>query len=386
VTIDHFSLRDSLRKSILGRVGKSEAEFDPSEIGWAAYAVLQEDRGTAGVAGGLLAILEREKARWTGGAIQGRELVAIAALSLLEQEHPPKGARAEDILIRMASGAQTRGKLSALRLPDQLFMVSLAIKDADQSTRQCLVDLIRTQLGGPTHRQVFLHAALKELGQPLGSPPNETEDVADAVATLWWQVRYTDGADVVAKWERLDALLLEVDIGATHDGRDHGVRSLGPWEKALLFESLCREIRAINPKTLFELYPLHPRLKKIVRPHFDKALYPSAVAQAVQVLNELIQQKTGDTSRGENELVTHWMACKPPRFALNDNVADPAGADEHYGLTRIIGGVFKGLRNPLGHRPEDAPLLARTPYETIDQLALISYLMKRVERGKVGAA
>lgn len=382
---DYYKLRDSLRKSIMNQVGRSEAEFDPSVVGWAAYAALQEDKSTGGAVGGLRTILEREKARWAGGSIQGRDLAAIAALVLLEREHASAGVSALDILRGLVGAAQAGGRLSAARLPDQLFLVSLAMKEAEASERQRLVKLIREQLGGPVHRQVLLHAALVELGEIVVAPALDGEDIADAVASLWWQVRYTGGPDAVVKWERLDQLLPGADLGDPDAIADRGLRTFGPWEKALAFECLCKELNSINPWTLFELYPLHPRVKKIARPYFEKEQYPTAIVQATQVLNELLQQKTGDRALGERQLVTRWLDGKPPRLALNDQISDPAGLDDHEGVRLIMHGVFTAFRNPPGHRPEDNPLLARSPHEAMDQLVTISYLMRRIERAKLAS-
>lgn len=382
MNLDHFQLRDSLRRSIIDNVGMSEAEFDPAVVGWAVYAILLEDRPNPGIVDRLRRILERQRIRWANGAIQGRDLAGLAALSLLERERRPTTAAASDILRAFMQSARVEGRLSPLRIPDQMFLVSLAMKDAPAAERQRMVGILRGQLSGPTHRQILLHAALKELGEPQEGVVLGGEDVADAIASLWWQVRNADERDSVARWEILDAFLSGVDIEETESPPSRGLRALGPWEKALLFECLCTEIRAINPQTLFGLYPLHPRLRKVVRPHFEQGQFPSAVTQAVQVLNEVLQQKTGDSSCGENILVTRYLECKPPKLSLNNTIADPVGTDDHNGVTKMISGVFTGLRNPLSHRPEDSPILIRSPYEAMDQLVLISYLIKRVERAE----
>ena len=380
---DFYKLRESLRKSILSEVDNSEAEFDPSVIGWATYATLQEDSFSARAGGGLRQILDREKGRWAAGSIQGRDLVAIAALVLLELDHPSPGLSAFDILREQVGGSQPGGKLSAVRLPDQLFLVSVAMKGAAASERKHLAQLIRGQLSGPVHRQVLLHAALLELEDPAGTPALGGEDVADVVASVWWRVRYAAGTDSVTEWETLDQLLTEVDLGSPAASGDHGQRRLSPWEEALIFECLCRQLNTISPMVLFDLYPLHPRVKKIARPFFEKQQYPTAVVQAAQVLNELLQQKTGDDSLSERRLVSYWLDGKIPRLELNDQLSNPVGKDDHGGVTLIAHGVFEAFRNPPGHRPEDSPLLSRTANEAMDQLVTISYLMVRIERAKL---
>jgi uncharacterized protein (TIGR02391 family) len=377
--LDPYGLRDALLRSILHEVGRSETEFDPSVAAWAVYALLQEER-PLGDPARLLKLLRRERERWLVGDIAGRELVAIAALQLLESTTHTEAQSTLELLLTALDRFRVAGRLSALRLPEQLFIVSLALKGAEPGARNRLAATIRGQIGGPTHRRVLLQASLVELEG--GLPPVldlSGDDVADAIARLWWQIRYAEGTDAIARWEELDALLPSVDFGGAEASLGEGRRVLGPWEKGLLYECLCKELRAINPRTLFNLYPLHPRVKRIVQQHFEQGKYPSAITQAVQVLNELLQKKVEDRSIGERELVNKYLHGKPPKYVLNDQYDDRAGRDEHEGVTMLIEGVFTGLRNPRGHRPEDDALLANSPYEAFDQIVLISYLTTRVE-------
>lgn len=374
-----FQLREALRRAIFYGVGRSEAEYDPAVVAWAAYTSIQEGGATPGM---LRTVLNREKARWSMGSTQGRELGAVAALALMEKGRETVGPKAIDLLTRGLQNARLGTKLAAIRLPDQMFLIALAMKEAEIATRASVVALIKDQLGGPTHRQVLLHAALQELGETPGAPFLDGEDLGDAIASLWWKIRYTDGSGVPLRWEQLDRLLSQTGLTDGDLSGETGARSLAPWEKSLLYECLCREFASINPAVLFELYPLNARVKKLAGPHFARRDYPTAVLQAMQGLNELIQTRTGDTTLSERKLVTYWFDGKPPRMAFNDDYSDRVGHDDHEGVSLLLHGAFQSLRNPPSHRPGDEASLTRTAIEAMNQLVLISYLMDRVDRAR----
>ncbi|HUE83658.1 MAG TPA: TIGR02391 family protein [Pyrinomonadaceae bacterium] len=62
------------------------------------------------------------------------------------------------------------------------------------------------------------------------------------------------------------------------------------------------------------------------------------------------------------------------KFNSLSNLADQ---NEQTGLSLIAQGIATGLRNPKGHQPKAAIQLG--PYEALEQLAVISYLMKRLD-------
>jgi hypothetical protein len=57
--------------------------------------------------------------------------------------------------------------------------------------------------------------------------------------------------------------------------------------------------------------------------------------------------------------------------------------NEQEGLALICKGVIKAFRHSRAHRPKDHPAIKLDAYEALDQLVIISYLMRRVERAKI---
>jgi hypothetical protein len=67
---------------------------------------------------------------------------------------------------------------------------------------------------------------------------------------------------------------------------------------------------------------------------------------------------------------------------FNNFLHEDAGRNEQAGLALIAEGVFKAFRNPKGHKPKDHPLVELDGYEALDQLVIISFLMKRIEEAQ----
>ena len=72
------------------------------------------------------------------------------------------------------------------------------------------------------------------------------------------------------------------------------------------------------------------------------------------------------------------------RIRFNDGLSKDSGKSEQSGLALIFEGVFRAFRNPKGHELEDRPLVKITALEALEQLIVISYLMRRLETAYTG--
>jgi hypothetical protein len=64
-------------------------------------------------------------------------------------------------------------------------------------------------------------------------------------------------------------------------------------------------------------------------------------------------------------------------WVFREAIRNLADQNEQTGLSMIAQGIAIGLRNPKGHQPKAAIQLG--PYEALEQLAIISYLMNRLD-------
>jgi len=59
-------------------------------------------------------------------------------------------------------------------------------------------------------------------------------------------------------------------------------------------------------------------------------------------------------------------------------LASQSDRDEHEGLKLISEGIIAAIRNPKGHDPKEN--LFFTVEEALDQLVVISYMLKRIDK------
>lgn len=53
--------------------------------------------------------------------------------------------------------------------------------------------------------------------------------------------------------------------------------------------------------------------------------------------------------------------------------------DEQKGFSSLTMGIFQAFRNPKGHQPKDKNWVGIDAYEALDQLVVISLVMKRLQ-------
>lgn len=158
-------------------------------------------------------------------------------------------------------------------------------------------------------------------------------------------------------------------------------RVLSISEVTLLYEALTHETANPDPNLLFELYPLHPRVKDIARKPFKEGNYIHAVFEATKAFEEWLKRITG-IDKTCRPLVQESLGGASPHVRFN-RLQSRSERDEQTGLQLIAEGVCAAFRNPKGHEPMDAPAVQIDAIEALDQLAVISYILKRIEQAEV---
>jgi uncharacterized protein (TIGR02391 family) len=275
-------------------------------------------------------------------------------------------------------------KFSPVNDPEQFFPIALLARSLEEAPLH-LVDLLtksaQERLKGPLKRRLLYQAALRELDEAVSLPTVSTEDAVDPgdiIALVWCWERYGAQGERAMWWEAFESIKEQLSFG--RNGGREGVRVLSPPEMALLYEALTRETTNPDPNLLFDLYPLHRRVKEIALKPFRDGNYIHAVFEATKALERYLKEITRIDKSGR-PLVQEIFGGEAPCIRFN-KLESRSEKDEQTGLQLIAEGIFAAFRNPKGHEPMDNPLVQIDAYEALDQLVIISYIFKRVERAK----
>jgi len=273
-------------------------------------------------------------------------------------------------------------KLSLLRDPEQVFFLALgASAIGDDCAKSRLIEVAREQIKlGSLRRQILYGVVLRELGEQLSLPNGEPADEGDLISLVWLAEKYQ--GDKKQAWERFSSIAERIALEP--ENALDTQRILREPEIAMLYEALVSETKHPELALLFDFFPFHERIRQVARDHFMNRKYEVAVFEATKALNELIQRVSGVGDKSEAELVQATMKqiSDPSKLKIrfNDFLDEESGKNEQAGLATICEGIFKAFRNPKGHKPEDHPLVQLEPYEALQQLIIINYMMIRVER------
>ena len=83
-------------------------------------------------------------------------------------------------------------------------------------------------------------------------------------------------------------------------------------------------------------------------------------------------------------LVQETLGGKSPRVKFNE-IRSRSEENEQTGLRLIAEGICAAFRNPKGHEPMDAPIMQIDAIGALDQLVIISYILKRVEQAEASS-
>jgi len=389
--MNFYQYREEVRKAIIQEIARLDSEWDPFAASWLAYA-LSQDGFDANQP--LLELIKRldlwteteEDEIWSTRRNLGALCFLAYFLRKVDKEVPDFTNRVLQQIERSLKD-QKGHKFSPVNDPEQVFPIALLVHSLEEAP-QHLVNFLRKRaqegLKGPLKRRLLYQAVLRELDESISLPTVSIEDAVDPgdiIALVWYWERYGAQRERATGWKAFESIKEWLSFG--QNGGREGARVLSPPEMALLYEALTRETATPDPNLLFELYPLHPRIKEIAASLYKNGEYPNAVEEATKALSTFIQEKTG-CRKAEAELVQSVMKNFPkPTLQLTPYLETDSGKNEQAGLALIAEGVFKAFRNPKAHSPKDAPQVQIDALEALDQLVIISYIFKRVERADV---
>lgn len=386
VMMDFYRYREEVKRALLRRSVELEGKWDPFKASWLTYALSLEGFGSNPYLTKLIKQLERwakDDNTWTAR----RNLGPLCFLGYFLKQ---VGSVDENLTNRIVEQIvqlqqQEDNKFSPLSDPEQVFAMALLVHSMDDSSNpaELLKRIIQRRMQGPPKRRILYGASLKELDEtfPLTITTDDLHDPGDIIAYLWYCERYGDPGERAQGWEPF--IRIKESLCFDQDESCEASYLCSSSDLALLYEALMHETSSPDPVLLFNYYPLHPRVKEISASLFKIGEYSNSVEEAAKALNAFIQEKTGCVTKEEAELVQSIMNPSNPKLILASKLNTESGKNEQAGLFRIAEGIFKAFRNPKAHTPKDAPQMQIDALEALDQLVIISYIFKRVERGQI---
>jgi len=374
LSMDFHSLRNMIGIELMRRLEDVDVIERPFDAGWLLYGLSYLGTGNGVLIKNAYNSLEKWLVDIAGK--KERDIGPICLFYFLSDNNETKEIAKENakpILGRALKGRD--GKFRVLNDPDQFFCISLA---NCFSKNEELINIALDKATGRISRKVVFLASIALLGGNIQKldEVNSVDDADDIITSIWYLKKFQE-EDVSPLWYKMENLLPLLQIGSGPKECKISNRNI-----AFLAESVSIETNKPNPNMMFDLYPLSEEIRAISSKYFKQGLYPSAVFETTKKLNELIQQKSG-SNKNETDLVQSTMKKIPPTIKFNDYLNEQSGINEQMGLSLITEGIFKGFRNPKGHKPEDHHLVIMEPYECLAQLITIDFIWKRVQKAKV---
>lgn len=392
VSLNLFQYQDEVKRALLARKNDLDLEWDPMVASWLAYAFACETRARSL----LLEELAQRLKVWTQGEDVWQSPRNIGPLFFLVWLRKKQSIQLEAIYAEKAVQMfdhlypNADDKFSPFRLPEEVFLIALGISALERDEpREKFAQILASQIRGTLARQLVCIAALRELGKENRLPSAEPADVTDVLVRLWWVEKYGDDADKHLYWSQFEGIAdtILLDRIEEFDTR----RVLSEWELAMLYEALIYQTSQPDPVMLFDYYPLHPKVRQIAEEDFKKGNYFGAVFEACKVLEDYLKRVSGSTKIGV-KLVKEVLGkpdmdsqnFSPPPVKINElNKGSPdfvSQLDEQRGFSSLVIGIFEAFRNPKGHQPKNKTWVGIDAYEALDQLVVISLVIKRLQK------
>lgn len=389
VSLNLYQYRNEVKRALLARKAEMDQEWDPFVASWLAYAFTSESNPQSLPLQETFQRLET----WAKDEIVWQTRRNIGPLFFLiwlnKQFGRPTSEEYAQRAKRLFHRLSLDDKISPLRQPEQVFLIALGISALGQEeTCNHFIGIISSQVRGTLARQILFIAAINELGGQYVLPPLKPADVTDIIAALWWAERYKEGYDKSQCWSQFASSMDSISLYRIDEFDTKQV--LSEWELAMLYEAIVQQTNVPDPIMLFDYYPLHPRIRQIAEEDFKKGNHLGAVFEACKALEDFLKTIAGSTNIGtrlvEDVLGRPDMTDKrfsPPLVKINP--LDPNSVDfktqlnEQTGFSHLAYGIFQAFRNPKGHQPKDKNWVGIDAYEALDQLVVISLVMKRIE-------
>ncbi len=390
VSLNLLQYRESVKRALLTRKNELDQEWDPFVASWLAYAFVHEE----GAQSLLLQETSQRLVSWSNGSSAWEYKRNIGPLLFLiwlskQIQYPISDSYVEKVIgmfQELSTGRDDR--FSPLRFPEQVFLMALGLSALENSqVRNTFTNVVTSQVKGSVARQMLFNAALIELSEKYNLHLTPPKDIADIIVMAWWAERYGQ-IDKSKCWAQFENI---ADIVLLNKAEDFDTRRvLSEWELVLLYEALIRQTSKPDPNMLFDYYPLHPRIRQIAESDFKNGNYFGAVFEACKVLEDYLKTVSGSTSIGVR-LVSEVLgkpdmdrkSFSPPTIKINPldqtSVDFVTQLDEQKGFSALATGIFQAFRNPKGHQPKDKGWVGINAYESLDQLVVISLVMKQIE-------
>lgn len=288
--------------------------------------------------------------------------------------------------------AKDVSKFSRLNDPDFVFGFVVGFADAfPEELRRWLVEHCERSAQTNNWRRCMLFAAAScELKGTISPLPINGGDlqVYEVIPALWFAECYPELVDSDDRrrgvWEAFERIKEGISWEDSVS-ENATLYTSSPVDTAMFYEALLRRTREIDPVTLFKNLPLHPEVRHSAESLFIKGEYVNAVFEAAKTFIDKVKHrasnpvdKNGKALDGVVLLdnIFDRTGSKIPKLKFT-NLSTLAEQNEHDGLYFIARGIAQAFRNPKGHLPKAAISLG--PGEALEQLATISYLMKRLD-------
>lgn len=390
--LDFHALKREAKTSLLRRWQQIDASVDPLIWSWITHVFSVE-----GTKNNPLLAQALEQARlWMDSEELWDSDVQLASIGLLCSAFIRSGEEAvctqilPKLILRVQQLQQKGvGKFSRLNDPFFVFGIVLGLKGhlSDDLRDWLRQHCERNAQPGNLRRQLLFAAAAHELNgniAPLAINGSDLQ-VHDIFPALWFAERYPQLIEGEERrrgmWEAFD--LLKEGISLEDTPGDTGVLyTATPIDIAMFYEALLRQTQDIDQVSLFNNMPWHPEVRRAAESLFIKSEYTNAVLEAAKLFVHEVKNKAGNPIDKNGKpldggpLMEKVFGSKKPILKFND-LRDQTEENEQRGLALIAQGTVSALRNPKGHLPK--ALISLGPYEAFEQLAVISYLMRRLD-------
>jgi uncharacterized protein (TIGR02391 family) len=393
VRLNFFSHGKEIKRALIEHKEFIDPFKYPNEWAWITYAFSKDGKENNPLFEDAL----NDLTKWalTDESIsQDRHLAPLSLCCYLASENKGRKLITEKIINKLNQFFDKDiDKFSVLNDPTQIFCIIVGIKEELlEVQRNKLISICNKNLNtGSTLRRVFFNASLLELGENKNinlDSENIDSDPSNIISIIWFYERYRSNSDIDFGnlWKNYENIKEYITLSDSLNP-DSG-RPLSIQELTMLYEAISCETQKPDPNMLFDMYILHERIRNVTESLFKNGEYFNAVFEATKVLNDFIRDKT-QSSESEINLVKasfgdpNSKEIKNPKIKFNP--LDPQSTDyrsqqnEQRGLSSIACGIFYAFRHPKGHEPKDKNWGNIEPYEALDQLVVISYLMKRIE-------
>jgi len=240
---------------------------------------------------------------------------------------------------------------------------------------------------GNIRRLLFYSASLCELGFSPSSLTIQVSKISpDELPTLlWFGYKYPNILNLpsLELWNLLSEFKEQIIIEQTGLHVEGNFFNPNAIDLSMLFIAVAGYAGKMDPVALYKILPLHSKVRLSSESLFMKGEYLNAVFEASKTFVNEVKLKAGNPvgSNGKpldgRSLIQSVFNYQNPILKFTP-LTSQSDRDEHEGLKLISEGIIAAIRNPKGHDPKDS--LIFSVEEALDQLVVISYMLKRIER------